>query len=71
MVQVLILICPVSIAVSVCQLDTAIDIITSTDVYSPIECMMKSEIIVAQAQLLHTDQYVKVRCQSFGKEIMP
>jgi hypothetical protein len=64
MLQVLILVCSVSVSPSECKPETALDVIAGPDAQSLMACMMGSQAMLARTAQLgqRPNEYVKVRC---------
>ncbi len=64
MLQVLILICSISIAPADCQIETALQIINGPEVPNDVMCGMHGQAYLAQTSLVPQGpgEYVKVKC---------
>ncbi|MCO5064021.1 MAG: hypothetical protein M9924_06340 [Rhizobiaceae bacterium] len=64
MLQVLILVCSVSVSPPDCNSDTALDVIVGPDSASVMSCMLGSQAMLARTAQLgqRPKEYVKVRC---------
>lgn len=64
MLQVLILVCSVSVSPPDCNSDTALDVIAGPDASSLMSCMLGSQAMLARTAEIgqRPREYVKIRC---------
>lgn len=64
MLQVLILVCSVSVSPSECRPETALDVISGPDAGSLMSCMLGSQAMLARTAQIgqRPNEYVKIRC---------
>ncbi len=71
MLKVLVLVCPIALSHSACNVDTAIDVVRSMPVSSPQQCGFMGQTAIAPTALVPdpSKQYLKIMCVRSVTEI--